>query len=105
MYFLLDGGVLTCLLVLHWIVRSFFPGSYLEKREYVRKIISRYEQIEREFGLEDYFLCLSPMSQTNAGKRSSHTCENGDSTGLPLSPSWTAHSHHHSRNLPPEVIL
>ena len=28
--------------------RSFFPGSYLKKRQYVRKIIDYYETIERE---------------------------------------------------------
>ena len=28
---------------------SFFPGSYGEKRAYVRKVIDRYEQLEREW--------------------------------------------------------
>ena len=28
--------------------RSFFPGTYLEKRAYVRRIIDYYEKIERE---------------------------------------------------------
>lgn len=28
--------------------RSFFPGSYLEKRSYVRRIIDYYEKLERE---------------------------------------------------------
>jgi adenosine deaminase len=28
---------------------SFFPGGYKEKRAYVRNVINRYEQLEREF--------------------------------------------------------
>ncbi len=32
--------------------RSFFPGSYLEKRAYVRKIIDYYEVIEAKFGIQ-----------------------------------------------------
>jgi adenosine deaminase len=31
--------------------RSFFPGSYLEKRAYVRKIIDYYNDVERRFGV------------------------------------------------------
>jgi adenosine deaminase len=31
--------------------RSFFPGSYTEKRRYVRSIIDYYEQIEKKHGL------------------------------------------------------
>ena len=27
---------------------SFFPGSYREKRAYVRRMLNRYAQIERE---------------------------------------------------------
>lgn len=29
--------------------RSFFPGTYLEKRQYVRRIIDFYEQFERQY--------------------------------------------------------
>jgi adenosine deaminase len=28
---------------------SFFPGTYNEKRAYVRSVIDRYEQLEREY--------------------------------------------------------
>jgi len=34
--------------VVYGFKRSFFPGSYLKKRQYVRKIMEYYEQIERE---------------------------------------------------------
>ena len=30
---------------------SFFPGSYIEKRAYVRRVLDQYEALEREFGL------------------------------------------------------
>lgn len=30
---------------------SFFPGSYTEKRMYVRKVLNRYEALEKEFNL------------------------------------------------------
>jgi adenosine deaminase len=33
--------------------RSFFPGSYLEKRHYVRQIIDFYEARERQFGVRE----------------------------------------------------
>jgi adenosine deaminase len=29
--------------------RSFFPGTYLKKRQYVRKIIDYYERLEQEY--------------------------------------------------------
>ena len=29
--------------------RSFFPGTYLEKRRYVRRIIDYYESLEKAF--------------------------------------------------------
>ncbi len=32
--------------------RSFFPGSYLEKRAYVRKVIDFYQSVEEEMGLK-----------------------------------------------------
>lgn len=31
--------------------RSFFPGTYLEKRQYVRRVIDYYERLERTAGL------------------------------------------------------
>ncbi|MBN2723796.1 MAG: adenosine deaminase family protein [Deltaproteobacteria bacterium] len=38
--------------IIYGFKRSFFPRSYLEKREYVRKVIDYYESIEKEFGIE-----------------------------------------------------
>ena len=32
--------------------RSFFPGTYLEKRSYVRKVIDRTDQLMHEAGLD-----------------------------------------------------
>ena len=40
-------------LVIYGFKRSFFPGTYLEKRIYVRKVIDYYEEIERRFGIKD----------------------------------------------------
>lgn len=37
--------------VLYGFKRSFFQGSYLEKRAYVRRIIDYYEEVERQFGV------------------------------------------------------
>lgn len=37
--------------ILHGFKRSFFPGSYLEKRQYVRKVIDFYDRITAEHGL------------------------------------------------------
>jgi len=37
--------------VLHGFKRSFFPGSYLEKRAYVRKVIDYYDRVVAEHGL------------------------------------------------------
>jgi adenosine deaminase len=36
-------------LVIYGFKRSFYPGTYLEKRAYVRKIIDYYEAVEEEF--------------------------------------------------------
>ena len=36
--------------VLHGFKRSFFPGSYLEKRAYVRQAIDHYDKVAREHG-------------------------------------------------------
>ena len=38
-------------IVIYGFKRSFFPGSYLEKREYVRRIINYYNRIEADFGI------------------------------------------------------
>jgi adenosine deaminase len=35
-------------LIVYGFKRSFYPGTYLEKRGYVRQAIDRYEQLERE---------------------------------------------------------
>jgi adenosine deaminase len=37
--------------ILHGFKRSFFPGSYLEKRKYVRQVIDYYDQVATEHGL------------------------------------------------------
>lgn len=37
--------------VLHGFKRSFFPGSYREKRDYVRKVIDRYDAVAKAHGL------------------------------------------------------
>jgi adenosine deaminase len=45
--FALDRRALKNLIV-YGFKRSFYPGTYLEKRGYVRQAIDRYEQLERE---------------------------------------------------------
>ncbi|MBU1535888.1 adenosine deaminase family protein [Myxococcota bacterium] len=37
--------------VIYGFKRSFFPGAYAAKRQYVRKVIDFYERIEAEFGI------------------------------------------------------
>jgi adenosine deaminase len=37
--------------IIYGFKRSFFPGNYLAKRAYVRRIIDYYEQVEREFAV------------------------------------------------------
>ena len=39
--------------IIYGFKRSFFPGSYLEKRAYVRTIIDYYEKIEEQFGIRN----------------------------------------------------
>lgn len=39
-------------LIIYGFKRSFYPGSYTEKRNYVRQIISRYEAVARKHGIE-----------------------------------------------------
>jgi len=36
--------------IIYGFKRSFFPGTYKEKRAYVRKVINYYENIQKEFG-------------------------------------------------------
>lgn len=38
-------------IILHGFKRSFYPGTYLEKRAYVRKVIDVYDRICREHGV------------------------------------------------------
>lgn len=38
-------------LIIYGFKRSFFPGSYLEKRQYVRQIIDYCDKVEKEHGL------------------------------------------------------
>lgn len=40
-------------IVIYGFKRSFFYGTYLEKRKYVRQIIDYYDKIERQFKLKD----------------------------------------------------
>jgi adenosine deaminase len=46
--FNIDTGLFKDLLS-YGFKRSFFPGDYKDKRKYVRSILNRYEQLEREF--------------------------------------------------------
>lgn len=46
--FNLDEDTLKDILV-YGFKRSFFPGTYAEKRKYVRQVIDRYELLEKEF--------------------------------------------------------
>lgn len=39
--------------ILHGFKRSFFPGSYREKREYVRQVIDTYDRIASQHGLPE----------------------------------------------------
>jgi adenosine deaminase len=36
-------------LIAYGFKRSFYPGTYLEKRQYVRQALDTYERIENEF--------------------------------------------------------
>jgi len=38
-------------IILHGFKRSFFPGTYLEKRAYVRRVIDVYDRISKEHGV------------------------------------------------------
>jgi adenosine deaminase len=38
-------------LIIYGFKRSFFPGDYLAKRAYIRKVIDYYEKMEQEFGV------------------------------------------------------
>jgi len=35
--------------IIYGFKRSFFPGTYIEKRNYVRRIIDHYEKVEKKF--------------------------------------------------------
>jgi len=35
--------------IIYGFKRSFFPGTYLEKREYTHRVIAYYEKIEKQF--------------------------------------------------------
>jgi len=39
-------------IVVYGFKRSFFPGSYLRKRRYVRTVLNYYDEIEKKFGLK-----------------------------------------------------
>lgn len=39
-------------LIVYGFKRSFFPGTYLEKRKYVRQVIDYYAHIEQQFGVQ-----------------------------------------------------
>jgi adenosine deaminase len=45
-------GLKSC--IIYGFKRSFFPGSYLRKRQYVRQIIDYYREVERRFHPELY---------------------------------------------------
>jgi adenosine deaminase len=38
-------------MIVYGFKRSFYPGSYTEKRDYVRSLISRYEEVARQYGI------------------------------------------------------
>ena len=38
-------------IIIYGFKRSFYPGSYVEKRKYCRQVIDRYQELEKEFGL------------------------------------------------------
>ena len=39
-------------IVVYGFKRSFFPGSYLRKRRYVRTVLNYYDEIEKKFGIK-----------------------------------------------------
>ncbi len=39
-------------MIVYGFKRSFYPGSYTEKRDYVRSLISRYEEVAKKHGIE-----------------------------------------------------
>jgi len=40
-------------MIVYGFKRSFYPGSYTDKRDYVRQMISRYEDVARRHGVEE----------------------------------------------------
>jgi len=53
--FRLDAEMLKDIII-YGFKRSFYPGTYLEKRTYVRQIIDYYEAVEKRFMVEERFL-------------------------------------------------
>ena len=39
-------------MIIYGFKRNFYPGTYREKRAYVRQVIDFYDQVEREHGVE-----------------------------------------------------
>ncbi len=39
-------------IVIYGFKRSFFPGSYLRKRRYVRRVLNYYDEVEKKFGIK-----------------------------------------------------
>jgi hypothetical protein len=105
-------------IILEGFKRSFSPGTYLQKRSYVSRVIHYYEHIERKYGLHDWYLSSDSVLEDRhhphfhhhhqqqqqqqegggggvegLGAASSFVCEvhaNGDRT---LSPQWKGPGH------------
>lgn len=60
--------------------RSFFPGSYLQKRKYVGQVMHYYEHLERKYGLEDWYLSEDSMFEDQRRPQQPQT-EAGRETG------------------------
>lgn len=93
-------------------IRAFHPGSYLEKRHFVRQCIGQYEKIEKEFGLLHHY-----STSLGGGPREPPTAifTKADGNGPPNgrdaldahfdSPSWTAHTRQAHEKEPPEILM
>ena len=40
-------------MIVYGFKRSFYPGPYADKRDYVRRMITRYEDVARKYGIDD----------------------------------------------------
>jgi len=40
-------------MIVYGFKRSFYPGSYTEKRDYVRQLISYYETVSKKHGVKE----------------------------------------------------